>query len=232
MPAAVPRRRCASLVACAALALAATLTSSAATARAAGHEVCAGYGGCSAATLTTHDYAAHAARSYWEMDAGDECTNYAAFVEQTVYGVAAPDYVLGDGGSWASAAAAHGVAVDHTPTVGAVAEWEDDTPGIGGPGHVGIVEAVGPDGRWIEISQQHIDSDADGYDWMRIVDRPSDTSWEPWPSSFIHFATPVLLPDGIELSVDRQAYRIAGAPSSAAGSAGGRGHRRRSSSSG
>ena len=68
-------------------------------------------------------------------------------------------------------AAAHGVAVDHTPTVGAVAEWDDGTAGIGGPGHVGVVEAVGRVGDridWIDVSQQHIDSDADGYDWERI----------------------------------------------------------------
>ena len=68
-------------------------------------------------------------------------------------------------------AAAHGVAVDHTPTIGAVAEWDDGTDGIGGPGHVGVVEAVGRVGSrisWIDVSQQHIDSDADGYDWERI----------------------------------------------------------------
>jgi hypothetical protein len=104
--------------------------------------------------------------------------------------VAAPTYILGDGGAWAATAAAHGVAVDHTPTVGAVAEWDDGTDGIGGPGHVAVVEAVGRVGDridWVDISQQHIDSDTDGYDWERIYARGSSSTWEPWPSHFIHF---------------------------------------------
>ena len=160
-------------------------------ARAAGTRVCDGYAACTAAGFPSHDYGGHAESSYWLMSAGDECTNYAAFVEQTVYGVPAPRYILGDGGSWATTAAAHGVAVDHTPTVGAVAEWDDGTDGIGGPGHVGVVEAVGRDGdrvAWIDVSQQHIDSDADGYDWERIYAHSSSSTWEPWPSHFVHFA--------------------------------------------
>jgi hypothetical protein len=159
-------------------------------ARATGTRVCDGYGACTAAGFPAHGYGQHAASSYWLMSAGDECTNYAAYVEQTVYGVAAPGYILGDGGAWATTAAAHGVAVDHTPTVGAVAEWDDGTDGIGGPGHVGVVEAVGRVGnrvQWIDISQQHIDSDVDGYDWERIYVHGSSSTWEPWPSHFIHF---------------------------------------------
>jgi CHAP domain len=159
-------------------------------ARATGTRLCDGYAACTAAGFPSHDYGAHASSSYWLMSAGDECTNYAAYVEQTAYGVSAPGYILGDGGSWAMTAAAHGVAVDHTPTVGAVAEWDDGTDGIGGPGHVGVVEAVGRVGDridWIDISQQHIDSDADGYDWERIYAHGSSSTWEPWPSHFIHF---------------------------------------------
>lgn len=157
---------------------------------AAGRELCNGYAGCTAAGFPSHDYGGHQASSYWLMSAGDECTNYTAFVEQTVYGVKPPGYILGDGGEWATTAAGHGVTVDHTPTVGAVAEWDDGTAGIGGPGHVAVVEAVGRQGdqvRWIDISQQHIDSDADGYDWERIHTDGSPTTWEPWPSHFIHF---------------------------------------------
>jgi hypothetical protein len=159
-------------------------------ARAAGRRVCDGYAACAAAGFPSHGYGTHAARSYWLMSAGDECTNYAAYVEQTVYGVPAPGYILGDGGSWAVTAAAHGVAVDHMPTVGAVAEWDDGSDGIVGPGHVAVVEAVGRVGdriNWIDISQQHIDSDADGYDWERIYAHGSPSTWEPWPSHFIHF---------------------------------------------
>ena len=156
-------------------------------ARAAGTRLCDGYVACTAAGYPSHRYGAHAETSYWLMTAGDECTNYTAFVEQTVYGVKAPRYTLGDGGFWAQTAAAHGVVVDQTPTVGAVAEWDEGTSGIGGPGHVGVVEAVGPSARWIEISQQHIDADADGYDWERIYAHSSPSTWEPWPSHFIHF---------------------------------------------
>jgi len=171
----------------AALACAAAWT---ADARAAGTRLCDGYAACAADGFPSHRYGEHAAASYWLMSAGDECTNYVAYVEQTVYGVRPPKYILGDGGSWAATAAAHGVAVDHTPTVGAVAEWDDGTDGIGGPGHVGVVEAVGSVGHgidWIDVSQQHIDSDADGYDWERIYARSSPSRWEPWPSNFIHF---------------------------------------------
>ena len=180
------------LSACAALLVTLTgLLAGSGGARAAGTRVCDGYAACTAAGFPSHDYGGHAESSYWLMSAGDECTNYAAYVEQTVYGVAAPGYILGDGGSWAMTAAAHGVAVDHIPTIGAVAEWDDGTDGIGGPGHVGVVEAVGRIGNritWIDVSQQHIDSDADGYDWERIYAQSSPSTWEPWPSHFIHFA--------------------------------------------
>jgi hypothetical protein len=190
-----PRRACGRahvLSACAALMVtAACLLACSGGAQAAGRRVCDGYAACTAAGSPSHDYGGHAATSYWLMSAGDECTNYAAYVEQTAYGVPAPGYILGDGGSWAMTAAAHGVAVDHTPTVGAVAEWDDGTDGIGGPGHVGVVEAVGHVGNridWIDVSQQHIDTDVDGYDWERIYPHSSPSSWEPWPSHFIHFA--------------------------------------------
>src|ERR1700733_7517279 len=75
-------------------------------AQAAGTRVCDGYAACTAAGYPSHDYGGHADSSYWLMSAGDECTNYTAYVEQTVYGVAAPGYILGDGGSWAMTAAA------------------------------------------------------------------------------------------------------------------------------
>jgi CHAP domain len=187
-----PSGRAYVLPACAVLLLTLTcLCTWSAGVRAAGRRVCDGYAACTAAGFPSHGYGGHAASSYWLMSAGDQCTNYAAYVEQTVYGVSAPGYILGDGGAWAMTAAAHGVPVDHDPTVGAVAEWDDGTAGIGGPGHVGVVEAVGRVGDridWIDISQQHIDSDADGYDWERIYAHGSASTWEPWPSHFIHFA--------------------------------------------
>ena len=174
-----------------ALACLASLAIWTAGARAAGRRLCDGYAACTAAGFPSHGYGAHADGSYWMMSAGDECTNYTAYVEQAVYGVKSPGYALGDGGGWAQTAAAHRVVVDHTPTVGAVAEWDDGTAGIGGPGHVGVVESVGWVGgriAWIDISQQHIDDDVDGYDWERIYAHGSRSSWEPWPSHFIHFS--------------------------------------------
>jgi hypothetical protein len=178
------------LAACAGLLALACAGLWASTARATGIRLCDGYAACSAAGYPSHGYGAHAESSYWMMSAGDECTNYTAYVEQTEYGVKPPDYTLGDGGVWAQTAGEHGVVVDHTPTVGAVAEWDDGTAGIGGPGHVGVVERVGWAGdhiAWIDISQQHIDEDADGYDWERISAHGSASEWEPWPSNFVHF---------------------------------------------
>jgi len=148
-------------------------------------KVCSGYGACSVNGYTTHGYEAHAGVSYWTMNAGNECTNYVAYVESAVYGVSTPGYNLGNGGAWAANAAAHGVVVNNVPTVGAVAEWNGGEPGLPPPGHVAVVEAVGPDDSYIVISQQHIAADPGGYDWMRID--AGSQSWEPWPDHFIHF---------------------------------------------
>jgi surface antigen len=116
------------------------------------------------------------------MYAGDNCTNYVAYAEST-FGVETPSYSLGNADEWAAAAAAHGVLVNHTPTVGAVAVWSGD---MGGSGHVGIVEAVGPSVSYVVISQQHMIV-ADGYDWVRIYPGGSKNQWQAWPSAFIHF---------------------------------------------
>ena len=151
-------------------------------------ELCSGYAACTSIGYSSHDYQDHSWTSYWSMDAGDECTNYAAYVESAVYKVATPSYLLGDAGSWADNARAHGVLVNHTPSVGAVAEWDAYSSGIGPAGHVGIVERVGPNDSYIDVSQQHIASDVDGYDWERIA--AGNQSWEPWPSNFIHFVVP------------------------------------------
>jgi surface antigen len=177
---------------------------SAATARKDGLEMCTGYAGCSTGSFGTHDYEYAAADSWWSMYPGDNCTNYAAYVESQVYGVSTPDYLLGDGGQWGERAALEGVPVDDTPSVGAVAVWDADAPAMGGYGHVAVVEAVAADGSSIEVSQSGMGTADDGYNWERISkDSPS---WEPWPSSFIHFsgsAVPNTLPQA--------GQRIAGA---------------------
>jgi surface antigen len=149
--------------------------------------LCSGYQACARQGYSSYGYPRHARISYWRMFAGNECTNYAAYVEATVYRAPAPQYLLGNAGSWAATAAAHGVRVNHVPSVGAVAEWDGGAYGVGPDGHVAVVEKVGPRNRYILISQQNISSDANGYDWTRInAGYPAD-SWEEWPSHFIHF---------------------------------------------
>ncbi len=153
-------------------------------------ELCTGWARCSGRGYPSYAYQANGWRSYWRMAPGDECTNYAAYVESTVYHVAAPSYLLGNGGDWAATAAAHGVLVNHTPSVGAVAEWGSGSFGIGPMGHVAVVEAVGPHDRYIVISQQHISSEDNDYDWTKIKAHYPANEWQEWPTYFIHFRMP------------------------------------------
>jgi surface antigen len=152
--------------------------------------LCSGWSRCSRHGYPSYDYADREYRSYWRMSPGDECTNYAAYVESTVYHVPEPRFLLGDGGQWAATAAAHGVRVNHTPSVGAVAEWDPGAFGMGPVGHVAVVEAVGPHDSYIYISQQHMGSVLDQYEWVKInANHPAD-EWQEWPSNFIHFRLP------------------------------------------
>jgi surface antigen len=154
------------------------------------HEMCTGWLRCTRHGYPSYNYQARGRRSYWRMSPGDQCTNYVAYVESTVYHVRAPRYLLGNGGQWAATAAAHRVLVNHTPSVGAVAEWDGGTFGIGASGHVAVVEAVGPHHRYILISQQHIAAERDDYDWTKIKRRYPADEWQEWPSFFIHFHIP------------------------------------------
>jgi surface antigen len=149
--------------------------------------ICSGYAACSQGSFTTHGYQNHSGSSYWTMYPGDNCTNYVAFVESTAFGVSTPTYDLGDGGLWSTAAAQHGVLVNHTPSVGSVAVWSGANSGMPGEGHVAVVEAVGPSQNYIVISQQHMLDDPEGYDWSVIAQQSSANQWEQWPTSFIHF---------------------------------------------
>ena len=155
--------------------------------------LCTGYATCSMLPFSNHAYAAHSSTSYWRMYAGNNCTNYVAYVESTVFGVGTPSYLLGNAGQWATNAAAHGVLVDQTPAVGAVADWYGGSAGMGPSGHVAIVEAVGPNDSYILISQQHMVG-ADGYDWVRIYPVASENQWQDWPNAFIHFAVATTVP--------------------------------------
>ncbi len=167
-------------------------------------QLCAGYTPCSSGTYTTHGYQDAAGQSWWAMYPGINCTNYAAFVESQVYGVSTPRLLLGDAYQWADRATEAGIPVDQTPTVGSVAVWGPQAPGMGGYGHVAVVEAIGPDGSYIDVSQSGMGAQADGYDWERIP--RGGGAWETWPSSFIHFAGP-----GIPGTVPDLGHRIAGA---------------------
>lgn len=148
--------------------------------------ICAGYAPCSAPGLTTHGYQSAANVSWWSMYPGINCTNYAAYVESQIYGVPTPGLLLGDADQWSGRAAEAGVPVDETPTIGSVAVWGADANGMGGYGHVAVVEAISPDGSYIDVSQSGMGSANDGYSWERVY--RDGSSWESWPSSFIHFA--------------------------------------------
>jgi surface antigen len=167
-------------------------TSYAATARPAAalmsYRICNGWASCTNKGYNSYAYGAHQAGMYWRMYSGDNCTNYAAYVESTIYRAPTPGYLLGNGGQWASNAKANGVPVNHTPSVGAVAEWNGGDPGIPYPGHVGVVEEVGPRGSWIIVSQQNIWGDTNGYEWRFI--RKGSNVWQSWPDNFIHFKIP------------------------------------------
>jgi surface antigen len=158
----------------------------AASAAGAGPNLCEGYAACGTAPFTDHGYPQHEGTPYWEMYAGDNCTNYVAYVESTAFGVPAPTYDLGNADEWASTAAQNGALVDRTPAVGAVAVWPEDSAGVPGTGHVAVVEAVGPGGSYIDVSQQHMIA-TDGYDWVRIYLHGGPNQWEQWPAAFIHF---------------------------------------------
>jgi surface antigen len=152
--------------------------------------LCSGYARCDAHDRTNHGYPAHARTSYWRMTAGNECTNYVAYVESQALRAATPRYLLGNAGQWPATARAHGVLVNHVPSVGAVAEWDGGAAGMGPLGHVAVVEAVGPRDRYIVISQQHMSYDRNGYDWTRINAGYAADRWQEWPDHFIHFRVP------------------------------------------
>jgi surface antigen len=172
--------------------------------------LCAGYSPCNVGAYTTHGYPAAADQSWWSMYPGVNCTNYAAFVESQVYGVPSPGVLLGDAYEWGQRAAETGTPVDQTPTVGAVAVWGSDAAGMGGYGHVGVVESIGPNGTYIDVSQSGMGSADNGFSWERVYRNGS--AWESWPSSFIHFAG-----SGTSAALPRAGSRISGAELVASG---------------
>lgn len=104
------------------------------------------------------------------------CGNHFAFGQCTYY-VATRRCVpwFGNAGQWLHAAAEYGFATGRTPRVGAVAVWRPGQAGASPAGHVGFVEAVGPEdgvpagtfrvsemnwGGWDRVDYRIIDDDA------------------------------------------------------------------------
>jgi Surface antigen len=112
------------------------------------------------------------------MDTGHNCTNYAAYVLQTVNGASAV-MGLGNAYQWAVNASAKGVTVNGTAGAGSIAQWNANAGGHGAMGHVAYVESVNNDGS-ITLSEDNWS--AGPFRW-KIVSSGSPY----WPSNFIHF---------------------------------------------
>ena len=118
--------------------------------------------------------------TYGSIDAAGRrhnCTTYAAF-RLAQNGVPKPSWSA-NAINWASKASATGVPVNHTPAVGAIAQW---TSGGGGFGHVAYVESV--DSGGIVITDDNFSTDVRymlTHRWRIAVGSPS------WPDNFLHF---------------------------------------------
>ncbi len=91
--------------------------------------------------------------SYWGMDEGHNCTNYVAW-RLKADGVHRPFTNPGNASTWAERAEFDGYLVNHTPAVGAVAQWNGFDFGYGIDGHVAYVEQVNDDGT-ILVSEDY-----------------------------------------------------------------------------
>jgi surface antigen len=90
-------------------------------------------------------------------------------------GAPTPSYQLGDAYQWGANASAHGIPVNGTPTIGAVAWW-NQYAGHGPDGHVAYVEAINGDGT-VTISEDVFS--AGPFSWKII---PAGQ-----PTGYIHF---------------------------------------------
>ncbi len=138
--------------------------------------LCTGYSGCKQAGYSNHGYRAHNGRMYWNMYAGHNCTNYAAY--RMVQAGLPNKRPWGSGGNATNWGVKKPRITNHRPMVGAVAWWKAYAPGAGSNGHVAYVEKV-VSKRTIIISE---DSWSGDFHWRRI--NKGDGSW---PTGFIHF---------------------------------------------
>ncbi|WP_159085824.1 CHAP domain-containing protein [Aeromicrobium chenweiae] len=145
-------------------------------AQAASTTTCSGFTACAVKLKSDAGYALVHTRSFWNMRAGHNCTNYVAYRLTTGRTTARPPGT-GDAGSWAAAARAHKIPVNAKPVVGAVAWWSKDVVTAGNSGHVAYVEKVHADGS-IDISE---DNAGGTFRWRKV------TKGAGWPTSFIHY---------------------------------------------
>ncbi|HSU73843.1 MAG TPA: IPT/TIG domain-containing protein [Terrabacter sp.] len=109
---------------------------------------------------------------------GNNCTNFSAY-RLSVNGVPNPGN-LGNAQSWDDNARAKGFAVDQSPRVGDIAQWNSN--------HVAYVDWVSSDGNTVAISESGYGGTVLGKTYTsmsgrRILTRGSYS----WPSNFIHF---------------------------------------------
>ena len=138
--------------------------------------LCTGYSGCKEAGYPNHGYRAHNGRMYWNMYAGHNCTNYAAY--RMVQAGLPNRRPWGSGGNATHWGYKSDRITNQRPFVGAVAWWKAYAPGAGSVGHVAYVEKVISPTK-IVISE---DSWSGDFHWRRIAKRDG-----AWPTGFIHF---------------------------------------------
>src|SRR5205085_248480 len=99
----------------------------------------------------------------------------------------APGYNLGNAADWATNAAAHGVRVDGTAAVGAIAQWNANTAwATSSFGHVGYVQAVSANSITVVADNYPFWSGSTYYTGhMDTETFQAGSSY--WPSNFIHF---------------------------------------------
>jgi surface antigen len=145
-------------------------------AAATGTWLCTGYSGCATAGYSDAGYSAASSTSYWGMDPGHNCTNYAAY--RLIKNRVDASYLRGQGNAyqWGGVAQGHGVAVDGTPRAGDIAWWDTNSGGSGQDGHVAYVEHVG--NGYIIVSEDNYGGD---FHWVKL------TPGGYYPTGFIHF---------------------------------------------
>lgn len=138
--------------------------------------LCNHYSGCGSAGFGNDGYAAASGTSYWGMHPGHNCTNYAAY--RLIRNGANASYLQGNGNAhqWGGQARSHGVTVNSTPAVGAIAWWDSNSGGAGSLGHVAYVEAVSS--GYVLLSE---DNHGGTFHWIRL------TPGGPQPTAYLHF---------------------------------------------